>query len=117
MTHDQQRPTMRPTLNRLISGGHMSRSYLATVLMLAAAGVLVSAHVTVQPREIVSKKGGVFVVSVPTERPVPTVKIRLEFPTGMQVSRLRAKPGWSAAVERDTSKAITAVTWSGGKIA
>ena len=90
---------------------------MSTITALFAIAIVATAHVTVQPREVVTKKGGVFVVSVPTEKAVPTVKIRLEFPTGMRVSRLRAKAGWTAAVERDTSKAITAVTWSGGKIA
>src|SRR5438045_2902777 len=88
-----------------------------SILVLAAVVVVASAHVTVQPREVVSKKGGVFTVSVPSERPVPTVKLRLEFPDGMRISRLRSKQGWTTEVEQDTSKAIRSVTWSGGKIA
>ncbi|MSR06799.1 MAG: DUF1775 domain-containing protein [Gemmatimonadetes bacterium] len=94
----------------------MNTSRLSAILALTAVVLLASAHVTVSPREIVSKGGGVFLVNVPTERPVATVKIRVEFPEGLRVSRIRAKAGWTAAVERDTSKAITAVTWSGGKI-
>jgi uncharacterized protein YcnI len=90
---------------------------LSSLLLLAVVAVITTAHVTVQPREVVSKKGGIFTVSVPTEKPVPTIKLRLEFPDGMRVSRLRAKQGWTAEVERDTSNAIRIVTWSGGKIA
>jgi uncharacterized protein YcnI len=94
----------------------MLSSRLSFILVLAAVALVASAHVTISPREIVTKGGGTFIVNVPTEKPVPTVKIRVEFPEGMRVSRVRAKAGWTVQAERDTSKAITALTWSGGKI-
>src|ERR1051326_8400047 len=94
----------------------MHSSRISTVLVLAAVVLVASAHVTVSPREAAAMKGGDFIVRVPTEKPVPTVELKLDFPRGLKVSRLRAKSGWTAQVERDTSKAITSVTWSGGRI-
>jgi uncharacterized protein YcnI len=94
----------------------MRISHLSTLLVIVSIALLTSAHVTVTPRDAVAKRRGVFTVNVPTERPVPTVKIRVEFPKNLRVSRIRSKLGWTSEVERDTSKAITAVTWSGGKI-
>ena len=94
----------------------MRTSLWSTLLVLAAVVLVASAHVTVSPRQVNAKGGGDFIIKVPTERPVPTIKLRVVFPGGFRVSRLRAKQGWTAVVERDTSKAITAVTWSGGKI-
>jgi uncharacterized protein YcnI len=94
----------------------MRNSFASTILVLAAIVLLASAHVTVNPREAIAKRGGLFTINVPTERPVATTKIRVEFPANLRVSRIRSKLGWTAGVERDTSKAITAVTWTGGKI-
>lgn len=92
------------------------RSHVSTLLVVAAIVLLTSAHVTVSPKTINAKGYNDFIVKVPTEKPVPTIGLRLEFPAGLKVARLRAKTGWTAQVERDTSKAITAVVWTGGKI-
>ena len=94
----------------------MRISHLSTLLVVVAIGLLTSAHVTVSPRDAVAKRRGLFTINVPTERPVSTTKIRVEFPKNLLVSRIRSKLGWTSEVERDSSKAITAVTWSGGKI-
>ena len=94
----------------------MPISRLATLLVLATIVVVASAHVTVQPKQLNAKGYSELIIQVPTEKPVPTVQLRVEFPRELRVSRLRAKPGWTAEVERDSSKAITAVIWSGGKI-
>jgi uncharacterized protein YcnI len=93
----------------------MRGSHLSTLLVVAAIVLLTSAHVTVSPKTINAKYSD-FIVKVPTEKPVATVGLRLEFPTGLRVARLRAKMGWTAQIQRDTSKAITSVSWSGGKI-
>ncbi len=95
----------------------MNTSRWSMLLVLATVVVVASAHVTVSPRQILANTGGDFVLKVPTEKPVPTIKLRVEFPQGFRVSRIKAKQGWTTQIERDTSKAITAVTWSGGKIA
>jgi uncharacterized protein YcnI len=90
---------------------------LASSLGLVAIVLVASAHVTIQPRQVAAgTRYGEFAVRVPTEKPVPTIKIRVEFPPGLRVARLKAKPGWTAALERDSAKIITGVTWTGGKI-
>jgi uncharacterized protein YcnI len=94
----------------------MRSSRLSTLLVLAAVVLVASAHVTVQPKQVTAKGYSELTIQVPTEKPEPTVKLHVEFPKELKVSRLRAKQGWTADVERDSSKAITAVTWSGGKI-
>jgi uncharacterized protein YcnI len=95
----------------------MRTSHLSKFMVLAAIVLLASAHVTVTPRTIRPAGGGDFTIRVPTEKPVPTVKLRVEFPQTLRVSRLKAKPGWTAEIEKDSAGVITAATWSGGKIA
>lgn len=85
---------------------------LAALVPLQAA----YAHVTVAPSSVPADSFQTLAVRVPTERDEPTVKVRVEFPAGLTVSRFQPKPGWTREVEQDSQKRITAVTWSGGKI-
>jgi YD repeat-containing protein len=92
---------------------------LAVVLALLAFVIgagSAAAHVGVQPRESRPATSETFTVRVPTERDEATVRVRVEFPTGLVVSRFQPKPGWQREVERNASGQIVAVTWSGGRI-
>jgi uncharacterized protein YcnI len=88
---------------------------LALLALVTGAGS-VAAHVGILPAEAPPGTSQTFTVRVPTERDVPTIRVRMEFPNGMTVSRFQPKPGWQREIERDASGRITAVVWSGGKI-
>lgn len=94
----------------------MRTNLASTFLVLAAIALVASAHVTVTPRSIRPGGGGDFVIRVPTERPVATIAVKVEFPAALRVSRLRSKPGWAVETVKDTAGVISTVTWSGGKI-
>ncbi len=90
-------------------------------LLLAVAALLLAvtgaaAHVTVNPNQAVPNTSLLFTVRVPTEKDEPTVKVRVEFPAGLTVSRFQPKPGWTRTMDKDASGRIVAVTWSGGRI-
>lgn len=103
---------------------HRSRSLRGafwTAALGAALAALVPlqaayAHVTIAPNSAPADSFQTLAVRVPTERDEPTVKVRVEFPAGLTVSRFQPKPGWTREVEQDSQQRITAVTWSGGKI-
>ncbi|HEX2035610.1 MAG TPA: YcnI family protein [Chloroflexota bacterium] len=88
---------------------------LALVALILGAGSA-AAHVGVTPREARPATSETFTVRVPTERDEATVRVRVEFPAGLVVSRFQPKPGWQREVERDSAGQLTAVTWSGGRI-
>lgn len=88
---------------------------LALVTMVGAARPS-DAHVTVTPREAPAKSSPQLTIRVPTEKDVPTESVRLEFPPGLQVLRLKPLAGWTAELERNESGKIVAVTYGGGKI-
>ena len=73
------------------------------------------AHVVVSPEEVAAGDYETLTVSVPTEKEVPTTKIRVEVPEGFLLSGVQPVPGWEYAFEEDGG-VITAVTWSGGEI-
>jgi uncharacterized protein YcnI len=87
---------------------------LSTCTMLAVSAPA-WAHVVVSPEEVAAGDYETLTVSVPTEKEVPTTKIRMEVPEGFLLSGVQPVPGWEYAFEEDGGL-ITAVTWSGGEI-
>jgi YD repeat-containing protein len=86
------------------------------VLFLAASGGDLAAHVTVQPKEVPVKSLQEFLVRVPTEKDLPTTAVRLVFPEGFELLRIKPAAGWKYELERDANGRISAVAWSGGSI-
>jgi uncharacterized protein YcnI len=87
---------------------------LSTCTMLAVS-TPAWAHVVVNPEQVPAGDYETLTVSVPTEKEVPTTKIRVEVPEGFLLSGVQPVPGWEYAFEEDGG-VITAVTWSGGEI-
>lgn len=73
------------------------------------------AHVAVSPEEVAAGDYATLTVSVPTEKEVPTTKIRIEVPDGFVVSGVQPVPGWDYSFEEDGGL-IKAITWSGAEI-
>jgi uncharacterized protein YcnI len=73
------------------------------------------AHVVVSPEVVTAGDYETLTVSVPTEKEVPTTKIRVEVPEGFLLSGVQPVPGWEHAFEEDGG-VVTAVTFSGGEI-
>ena len=61
-----------------------------------------------------------FSVVAPTEKDIPVVELRIEFPdewkeAGGEVDRILLDPLWKYTVERDEDDWIKAITWSGAE--
>ena len=61
-----------------------------------------------------------FSVVAPTEKDIPVVELRIEFPdewkeAGGEVGRILLDPLWKYTVERDEDDWIKAITWSGAE--
>ncbi len=102
--------------------GTIDRAKLAITTVPATVGILTgvqisSAHVTVVPKQGPANANERCTMRVPTEKPIPTVKVKLALPEGIDVSRSAPSPGWKRAVDGDATGRITSVTWSGGSIA
>jgi uncharacterized protein YcnI len=73
------------------------------------------AHVVVSPEEVTAGDYETLTVSVPTEKEIPTTKIRVEVPEGFLLSGVQPVPGWEHTFEEDGG-VVTAVTFFGGEI-
>lgn len=100
---------------------------LAVGALVAGLAPAAHGHVTVQPNEAIVGSFSRFVVRVPTERDVPTIKITVELPPLAFVS-FEPKEGWKRTVEmveldepievfgEEVTEAVGSVTWTGGEI-
>jgi uncharacterized protein YcnI len=79
--------------------------------MIFVAGIA-SAHVTVLPKDTTQGSYEVITVRVPSEKDVPTVKIEVEIPEGIEITRFEPKPEWNYKLTQDVSGKITSVIWT-----
>lgn len=90
-------------------------SIVAGALLLSLQGVA-SAHVTIYPKQFTVGSYENFVLRVPSEKEIPTTKVRVEIPASFTVSRVKPQPGWTYTFTKDASGKVTAIEWSGGEI-
>ncbi|MGH9202413.1 MAG: DUF1775 domain-containing protein, partial [Vicinamibacterales bacterium] len=86
------------------------RRLTTTVVLVVALASVVSAHVTVWPRESAPGASERYTVRVPTEGKVATMSIDLEVPPNVTVTSVLAMSGVTTDIARDGAR-ITAVTW------
>src|ERR671916_2723116 len=98
-------------MKRLLLVGAMTLS-TCTILAVPAPAW---AHVVVSPEEVAAGDYETLTVSVPTEKEIPTTKIRVEVPEGFLLSGVQPVPGWEHAFQEDGG-VVRAVTFSGGEI-
>ncbi|MEK6275411.1 MAG: YcnI family protein [Actinomycetota bacterium] len=82
---------------------------LTTVVALVTA-TAASGHVTLNPEKAPADSFTRFALRVPTEEDVPTVKVSVQLPEGLDEVSFQPKPGW----KRTQNGRV--VTWSGGEI-
>jgi uncharacterized protein YcnI len=73
------------------------------------------AHVVVSPEVVTAGDYETLTISVPTEKEIPTTKIRVEVPEGFLLSGVQPVPGWEHNFQEDGG-VVRAVTFSGGEI-
>jgi uncharacterized protein YcnI len=86
---------------------------LSTLVLsaIAFAGTA-SAHVVVYPQEATQGSYEKFTVRVPTEKDIPTTKVKIKIPKDVEISRFEPKEGWKYELQKDSSGLITNVTWT-----
>jgi uncharacterized protein YcnI len=94
-----------------------SERHVFLALMVAALlSCLAWGHVVVYPERVAPGAFERFVLRVPTEKPIPTTRVRLLIPDNLQVFSLGGKAGWRYEIEKDSSGRLKSITWSGGAV-
>ena len=89
---------------------------LRTLLVFAAilvAPSIVFAHAVVFPKTSTPGAYEKYVLRVPNERDVPTLKVELHFPQGLRVVSFGDVTGWKLQVLTDSAQRVTGAVWTG----
>ena len=89
-----------------------NRATLLALLTLISTG-LAFGHVTVQPKLSTVSKTETYILRVPTEKSVPTVRIEVEFPAALEVSSFESKTGWKIEERKTAAGKLTGVVLIG----
>ncbi|MNH85371.1 hypothetical protein D3C87_622200 [compost metagenome] len=92
-------------------------SKLTAVFSAAIAGTLLfaglaSAHVTVKPSTSKPNAYETYTIKIPVEKDIPTVKVAVKVPAGVDFKNYQPVPGWKVETAKDNAGKITTVTWS-----
>ncbi len=90
--------------------------FIALVLVLP---VFASAHVVVMPGEVGVGLRQIFNASVPNEKEIPTVGLRLVIPAGLESVTPNVKPGWKVDIKKEgegEDAVVKEINWTGGSI-
>jgi uncharacterized protein YcnI len=87
----------------------------AVVLLLAilVAPSIVFAHAVVFPKTSSPGAYEKYVLRVPNERDVPTIKVEIRFPEALRVVSFSEVPGWKLQVLADSTQRVTGAVWTG----
>jgi len=86
----------------------MRTATVGLFVMLSAA--MLSAHVTVQPKESTAGSAQQYTVRVPAETAAPSLSVELEVPAGIVVKDVPTGAGYSVDTRREGGR-IVAITW------
>ncbi|WP_433945238.1 YcnI family copper-binding membrane protein [Paenibacillus sp. SN-8-1] len=92
-------------------------SKLTAVFSAAIAGTLLfaglaSAHVTVKPSTSKPSAYETYTIKIPVEKDIPTVKVAIKVPAGVDFKNYQPVPGWKVETAKDNAGRITTVTWA-----
>jgi uncharacterized protein YcnI len=85
---------------------------LALLALLVVPSIAI-AHAVVFPKASTPGAYEKYVLRVPNERDVSTVKVELRFPTGLRVVSFGDVPGWKLQILTDSAQRIVGAVWTG----
>jgi uncharacterized protein YcnI len=89
---------------------------LSLVLAALVAPNAASAHPVVQPVESPGGTTERYTIALPSEKPLATVRLEVQFPRGLVVTELETPAGWRVMPEKGGRGQILGATWEGGSI-
>jgi uncharacterized protein YcnI len=87
------------------------RAFALFVLLIVPSIAL--AHAVVFPKTSTPGAYEKYVLRVPNERDIPTLKVELHFPAGLRVVSFGDVAGWKLQVLTDSAQRITGAVWTG----
>ena len=86
---------------------------LVVFIGILVAPSIVFAHAVVFPKTSTPGAYEKYVLRVPNERAVPTLKVEIRFPESLRVVSFGDVPGWRLQVLTDSAQRVTGAVWTG----
>lgn len=84
---------------------------LPTIAGLFLFAGIASAHVTVKPNVSAPGAWETYTIKVPVEKEIPTTKVTLKIPKGVEFEQYQPVPDWKVTLKKDGSGKVTMITW------
>jgi uncharacterized protein YcnI len=92
---------------------HLAARGVLLLFAILIAPSIVFAHAVVFPKTSMPGAYEKYVLRVPNERDIPTVKVEIRFPEGVRVVSFADVPGWKLQVLADSTQRVTGAVWTG----
>lgn len=89
----------------------LTKVTLPTIAGLFLFAGIASAHVTVKPNVSAPGAWETYTIKIPVEKEIPTTKVTLKIPNGVEFQEYQPVPEWKVTTKKDTSGKVTMVTW------
>jgi uncharacterized protein YcnI len=86
---------------------------VALLLAILVVPSIVFAHAVVFPKTSAPGAYEKYVLRVPNERDVPTIKVEIRFPESLRVVSFGEVAGWKLQVLADSTQRVTGAVWTG----
>lgn len=104
---------MRSPSHPQTDSSHAALRAVLLLLGILVAPSIVFAHAVVFPKTSTPGAYEKYVLRVPNERDVPTLKVEIRFPEGLRVVSFGDVPGWKLQVLTDSIQRVTGAVWTG----
>ncbi|MBS4172138.1 DUF1775 domain-containing protein [Bacillus sp. FJAT-49736] len=72
---------------------------------------IASAHVTVKPNVSAPGAWETYTIKIPVEKEIPTTKVTLKIPNGVELEQYQPAVGWKVTAKKDSAGKVTDITW------
>lgn len=104
---------MRRNSGKSILSTQLASRAIVVSLAILVAPSIVFAHAVVFPKTSAPGAYEKYVLRVPNERDIPTVKVEIRFPDGLRVVSFGEVAGWKLQVLADSTQRVTGAIWTG----
>ena len=104
---------MRRTFHAQAASSHPGMPTVFLLFAMLVAPSMVFAHAVVLPKASTPGANEMYVLRVPNERDVPTLKVEIRFPEGLRGVSFGDVPGWKLQVLTDSIQRVTGAVWTG----
>lgn len=91
----------------------LAQSLVVAFAFLTAVPGVARAHAVVFPKKSTPGAYEKYVLRVPNEKNVPTIRVEIRFPAELRVVSFSDVPGWTLQEVKDSSGRITGAVWTG----